>query len=99
MASAGAALGQRQKYRGLRGWLDTGEKLGELERVSGGDWAVEMGAGYSVPRRARLRQRLSHALRAAFLDQAHRVDARPAARLRAQGRHRAALSRTHAGSD
>src|SRR6202044_3359230 len=44
MASAGAALGQRQKYRGLRGWLDTVEKLGELERVSGADWDVEMGA-------------------------------------------------------
>src|SRR4029077_5206024 len=44
MASAGAASGQRQDYRGLRGWLDTVEKLGELERVSGADWDVEMGA-------------------------------------------------------
>src|SRR5277367_1111021 len=41
---AGAAAGQRQGYRGLRGWLDTVEKLGELERVSGADWDVEMGA-------------------------------------------------------
>ena len=44
MASAGAAAGQRQSYRGLRGWLDTVDKLGELERVSGADWDVEMGA-------------------------------------------------------
>ena len=44
MASAGAASGQRQKYRGLRGWLDTVEKLGELERVSGANWDVEMGS-------------------------------------------------------
>ncbi|HEY3792930.1 MAG TPA: UbiD family decarboxylase, partial [Bradyrhizobium sp.] len=44
MTSAGAASGQRQKYRGLRGWLDTVEKLGELERVSGANWDVEMGA-------------------------------------------------------
>src|ERR1700751_1053696 len=43
MASAGAAE-QRQSYRGLRGWLDTVEKLGELERVSGASWDVEMGA-------------------------------------------------------
>ena len=44
MASAGAAAGQRQSYRGLRGWLDTVDRLGELERVSGADWDVEMGA-------------------------------------------------------
>src|SRR3984893_1922089 len=44
MTSAGAATGRRQSYRGLRGWLDTVEKLGELERVSGADWDVEMGA-------------------------------------------------------
>src|ERR1700688_4193087 len=44
MASAGAAAGRRQGYRGLRGWLDTVEELGELERVSGADWDVEMGA-------------------------------------------------------
>src|SRR6202050_3956213 len=43
---AGTATAQRQgtKYRGLRGWLDQVEKLGELERVSGADWDVEMGA-------------------------------------------------------
>src|SRR6202166_4666810 len=44
MASAGAAAGRRQNYRGLRGWLETVDKLGELERVSGADWDVEMGA-------------------------------------------------------
>src|SRR5579862_9953716 len=44
MASAGAASGQRQKYRGLRGWLEQVDKLGELERVNGASWDVEMGA-------------------------------------------------------
>src|SRR6204780_2432646 len=43
MASAGAAAGQRQGYRGLRGWVDTGEKTGEPGRVAGADWDVEMG--------------------------------------------------------
>src|SRR5271169_5640283 len=41
---ASAAPGQRQTYRGLRGWLDVVDQLGELERVSGADWDVEMGA-------------------------------------------------------
>src|SRR5262249_60689079 len=31
-------------YRGLRGWIDTVDRLGELERVSGAHWDVEMGA-------------------------------------------------------
>ena len=31
-------------YRGLRDWLDAVDKLGELERVPGADWDVEMGA-------------------------------------------------------
>ena len=31
-------------YRGLRGWLDTVDRLGELRRVSGAHWDVEMGA-------------------------------------------------------
>ena len=31
-------------YRGLRGWLDMVEHLGELKRVSGAHWDVEMGA-------------------------------------------------------
>ena len=31
-------------YRGLRGWLDMVERLGELKRVSGAHWDVEMGA-------------------------------------------------------
>ena len=40
MAVAAAA----QRYRGLRGWLDEVEKLGELARVSGAHWDAEMGA-------------------------------------------------------
>ncbi len=40
MADAAAA----QRYRGLRGWLETVDRLGELERVSGAHWDVEMGA-------------------------------------------------------
>ena len=31
-------------YRGLRGWLDAVDKIGELKRVSGAHWDVEMGA-------------------------------------------------------
>ncbi len=44
MASAGAAA-QREgvSYRGLRGWLDVVDKLGELERVAGASWDAEMG--------------------------------------------------------
>src|ERR1700744_4418122 len=44
MASAGAATGKTQSYKGLRGWLDTVDKLGELERVNGAHWDAEMGA-------------------------------------------------------
>ena len=44
MAVAAAAQREAQKYRGLRGWLEQVEKLGELERVSGASWDVEMGA-------------------------------------------------------
>ncbi len=46
MARTGAAAQQEKtaNYRGLRGWLDAVEKLGELERVSGAHWDVEMGA-------------------------------------------------------
>src|SRR5204862_5025890 len=33
-----------QSYRGLRGWIDTVDRLGELKRVSGAHWDVEMGA-------------------------------------------------------
>jgi 4-hydroxy-3-polyprenylbenzoate decarboxylase len=31
-------------YRGLRGWLDRVEQMGELKRVSGAHWDAEMGA-------------------------------------------------------
>jgi UbiD family decarboxylase len=44
---ADAALSGRQvadAYRGLRGWIDTVDRLGELKRVSGAHWDVEMGA-------------------------------------------------------
>ena len=45
MARTSAATEQRQStsYRGLRGWLETVEKFGELERVSGANWDAEMG--------------------------------------------------------
>src|SRR5207248_3082642 len=33
-----------QSYRGLRGWIDTVGRLGELKRVAGAHWDVEMGA-------------------------------------------------------
>src|SRR5262249_7526287 len=44
---ADAAASQRQAcqpYRGLRGWIDMVDRFGELERVSGAHWDVEMGA-------------------------------------------------------
>src|SRR6516164_6539249 len=44
---ADAALSGRQvagAYRGLRGWIDAVERLGELQRVSGAHWDIEMGA-------------------------------------------------------
>ena len=44
---ADAAFSGRQvggAYRGLRGWIDTVDRLGELKRVSGAHWDVEMGA-------------------------------------------------------
>ena len=44
---ANAAFAGRQgvgAYRGLRGWIDTVDRLGELKRVSGAHWDVEMGA-------------------------------------------------------
>src|SRR3979411_29993 len=34
----------RMQYRGLRGWLEQVEKMGELQHVDGADWDVEMGA-------------------------------------------------------
>ena len=39
-----AGAGAEQRYRGLRGWLEMVDQLGELERVSGAHWDVEMGA-------------------------------------------------------
>src|SRR2546428_12057973 len=32
------------KSRGLRSWIDEVEKLGELARINGADWDVEIGA-------------------------------------------------------
>src|SRR5262249_33524963 len=34
----------RLAYRGLRGWLDEVQAMGELLHVNGADWDVEMGA-------------------------------------------------------
>ena len=34
----------RMQYRGLRGWLEQVDKLGELRKVDGAHWDVEMGA-------------------------------------------------------
>ena len=113
MASMGATATQRQSYRGLRGWLETVDKLGELERVSGANWDVEMGAvthmlteksrgqapailfddvpGYPKGYRT-LYGQLSSIKRIA-------LTLGLAARIRTQGRYRAALSRAHAGPE
>jgi len=42
--NAAANSGFRMQYRGLRGFIDQVEKLGELQRVSGAHWDTEMGA-------------------------------------------------------
>ena len=42
--SAEPASKPRVQYRGLRGWLEQVEKLGELRKVDGAHWDVEMGA-------------------------------------------------------
>src|SRR6266576_6823738 len=39
-----AACKPRMQYRGLRGWLDQVEKMGELRKVDGASWDMEMGA-------------------------------------------------------
>ena len=39
-----AASKQRMQYRGLRGWLEQADKMGELRKVDGAHWDVEMGA-------------------------------------------------------
>src|SRR6516165_4625246 len=39
-----AASKQRMQYRGLRGWLEQVDKMGELRKVDGAHWDVEMGA-------------------------------------------------------
>ena len=33
----------RMQYRGLRGWLEQVDKMGELRKVDGAHWDVEMG--------------------------------------------------------
>ena len=40
---------QDRSYRGLRGWIDTVDRFGELKRVSGAHWDVEMGAVTHMP--------------------------------------------------
>ena len=35
---------QRMQYRGLRSWLEQVDKMGELRKVDGAHWDVEMGA-------------------------------------------------------
>jgi UbiD family decarboxylase len=46
MARAGAETisKQRMQYRGLRSWLEQVDKMGELRKVDGANWDVEMGA-------------------------------------------------------
>ena len=42
-SSVETASKSRMQYRGLRGWLDEVEKLGELAKVDGAHWDAEMG--------------------------------------------------------
>jgi hypothetical protein len=115
MARAGSETGskQRMQYRGLRGWLEQVEKMGELRKVDGANWDVEMGAITHM-----LTEKSRGAAPAILFDNVpgyprgyrtlygqlssaapHRADAGPAARVRAQGRCRAELSRPDAGPE
>ena len=96
-------------YRGLRDWLEQVEKIGELLKVNGAHWDREMGAitqmlteggkgkapAILVRRSSGLPERLSDAVRPILHHQARRADARLAARIRAQGRHRQSLPSRH----
>jgi len=44
IATKTATSAEPVRYDGLRGWLDQVEDMGELLRVNGADWDVEMGA-------------------------------------------------------
>src|SRR5258708_24597908 len=44
LMDAKAASTSHVKYRGLRGWLEEVQRIGELLHVNGADWDVEMGA-------------------------------------------------------
>ncbi len=50
---------KKVKARDLRSWMDSAEKLGELKRIDGADWDVEIGA---VTELAHHRGEKSHAL-------------------------------------
>ena len=112
-AEATAATQQNPGYRGLRGWLEQVDKLGELERVSGASWDAEMGGltqmltensrgnapallfddvpGYPKGYRTLYGQLSS--IRRIALTLGLPLE------YRAQGRHRAALSRAHGGNE
>ena len=89
-----AAASSRMQYRGLRGWLDQVDKLGELRKVDGAHWDVEMGAiTHMLTEKSRgtapaiLFDNVPgypkgyRTLRPAFVGAAHRAHARAAARL------------------
>src|SRR5260370_30070830 len=44
LMDAKAASTSHVTYRGLRGWLEEVQRIGELLHVNGADWDVEMGA-------------------------------------------------------
>src|SRR3954469_3819130 len=44
MARTGTDTKQRTQHRGLRGWLEQVDNLGELSKVDGASWDVEMGS-------------------------------------------------------
>ena len=89
-AGAEAVSKQRMQYRGLRGWLEQVDKMGELRKVDGAHWDVEMGAiTHMLTEKSRgtapailfdnvpgYPQGLPHALRPALVGAPHRADAR-----------------------
>ena len=83
--------GKTPKYTDLRDWLEIVDSIGELKKVDGVDWNLEMGtlaeifaresksgdAGGSVRQRSRLSERLSHSVRAERFVQTNGVELGP----------------------
>ena len=84
--------GKTPKYTDLRDWLEIVDSVGELKKIDGVDWNLEMGtlaeifaresksgrdAGGSVRQRPGLSERISHSVRPKRFVQTHGFKFRP----------------------